>query len=555
MLESASCIGTRPAAPVGWRLELTDAAGESDPQSLHQAAWPDMFANLQTAYAELTHSESELERRAAEIEEARDLFQQVIESMSEALFVMDLTGRVVRANRAAGELLGGGVTELVGQRFDDVCPGGRIPSTPWRVQEHLGRGAPLTMDVEIQTRAGRTVPVSVSCGQVHDKRGKVTGVLIVARDVTDRKRSEEALRESEERTSLIVENALDAVVTIDAQGVITTWNAQAEATFGWALEEVLGKSLADLVVPQRHREAHDQGLRHFLATGEGPILNKRIEITAMHRDGHEFPVELAVSPVRSGETFTFSAFIRDITERKEAEEALARQAQELSRSNADLDQFAFIASHDLREPLRTMVGYIQRLEKRCKDQLDSVAGNYIERTIGGARLMYRLIDDLYTYSKVGRQENVGHTDCTMVFSAARANLRATLEESGATVTSGFLPTVIGVETELVRLIQNLVGNAIKFRGDEPVRVHVAAERRGNEWVFSVRDNGIGIEPEYHHEKIFGIGKRLHSRTKYAGTGFGLATCKKIVERHGGRIWVESELGEGSTFYFTLPAAT
>jgi signal transduction histidine kinase len=231
-------------------------------------------------------------------------------------------------------------------------------------------------------------------------------------------------------------------------------------------------------------------------------------------------------------------------------EVLAEKAAELARSNADLDEFAHLAAHDLREPLRTIGGYSQELAKRYAD--DAEGRELVERIVEGVQIMDRLIADLYTYSQVGRRGKVAPTDCQKAFATVSGNLRAAIEESGSTLAADRLPTVMAVEIEVVRLLQNLVGNAIKFRRSEPSRVHVGAERRENEWLFSVRDNGIGIEPEY-WERIFEPGERLHGKRRYHGTGLGLSICRKIVMRHGGRIWVESEPGKGSAFFFTLPA--
>jgi PAS domain S-box-containing protein len=531
---------------------MTAPSPSPNSQRLHEAAWPEMVVNLQTAYAELTQAQHELERRAAEVEEARDFLQQVLESMSEALFLMDRAGRVVRTNRAASVLLGCDEHDLVGRPFVEATGSNNVPATPWQLLDRAPSGTLTNLDVEIRTRSGRPVPVSISCDLVRDQRGKITGVLAVARDITERRQAEQSLRESEERTRLIVETALDAVVTIDGHGRITGWNPQAERTFGWGREDAIEQLLTATFIPPRYRQLHEQGLQRFLATGEGAILNKRIEITALHRDGREFPVELTVVPVKSGGSFTFSAFIRDITRRKEAEAALACQAQELARSNADLDEFAYRASHDLKEPLRSITLHTQKLRKHCEGQLDSVAEDRIARIIDGARLLDRLIEDLYVYSKLGREGKPAPTDCNKVFAGVYANLQAAIDESRAAVTSDPLPTVRAVESELVRLMQNLIANAIKFRGARSVEVHVSVRRDGDNWLFSVRDNGIGIEPQY-RERIFGIGERLDPK-KYSGTGFGLAFCKKIVERHGGRIWVESEPDKGSTFFFTLPAA-
>ncbi len=259
--------------------------------------------------------------------------------------------------------------------------------------------------------------------------------------------------------------------------------------------------------------------------------------------------------LREKERIEYERKLAEAKQREEREkerriaEVLAETAKELARSNADLDEFASLAAHDLREPLRTIAGYSQELARRYGD--DPEGCKLVDRVVDGVQRMDRLITDLYTYSQVGRSGQVAPTDCQQAFTTAASNLHAALEESVATLTADRLPTVMAVQMEVVRLLQNLIGNAIKFRRPEPVRVHVSAERRGDEWLFSVRDNGIGIEPQY-VERIFEAGERLEGK-RYRGTGLGLTICRKIVLRHGGRIWVESEPGEGSTFFFTLPA--
>jgi signal transduction histidine kinase len=239
-------------------------------------------------------------------------------------------------------------------------------------------------------------------------------------------------------------------------------------------------------------------------------------------------------------------------ERKQAEETLKEKTEELARSNRDLEQFAYVASHDLQEPLRMVTSYVQLLARRYKGKLDSDADEFIGFAEGGAIRMWNLINALLTYSRVGmRGKQLEPTDCEAVLNQSLNNLNVAIEENAAVVTHEPLPTVMADNPQLVQLFQNLIGNAIKFRGNEPPRVHVSAGRNGNGWIFSVRDNGIGIAPEY-AERIFIIFQRLHGREEYPGTGIGLAICQKIVERHGGRIWVESEVGKGATFYFTLP---
>jgi len=238
--------------------------------------------------------------------------------------------------------------------------------------------------------------------------------------------------------------------------------------------------------------------------------------------------------------------------RKRAEEALLRSRAELSRSNADLEQFAHVASHELQEPLRMVASYVQLLAARYRDKLDCDAEEFIDFAADGAKRMQRLIDDLLGYSRVGTQGRAFQpVDCNDVADEAVHNLRVAATQHGAVVTRDQLPTISGDRSQLTQLIQNLIANAIKFHADEPPRIHIAADESDRQWTFSVRDNGIGIDPQY-QERIFRIFQRLHTRQEYPGTGIGLAVCKRIVDRHGGRIWCESESGKGATFYFTLP---
>jgi PAS domain S-box-containing protein len=245
----------------------------------------------------------------------------------------------------------------------------------------------------------------------------------------------------------------------------------------------------------------------------------------------------------------------DVTERMRIEEQRRLLVVDLERSNRELEQFASVASHDLQEPLRMVSSYTQLLEQRYGDKLDDTAREFIAFAVDGAKRMQRLINDLLEFSRVStRGRPLGQVDANAVLGTVRVNLSVAIEEAGALVTNGELPTVVADQTQLSQLLQNLIGNAIKFHGAEPPRIHVAGCERPTEWVITVKDNGIGIEPKY-FDRIFAIFQRLHVAAEYPGTGIGLAVCKRITERHGGRIWVESDPGSGSTFSFSLPKSS
>jgi signal transduction histidine kinase len=243
----------------------------------------------------------------------------------------------------------------------------------------------------------------------------------------------------------------------------------------------------------------------------------------------------------------------EVAERQRAEKGLAEKTAELQRSNAELEQFAYVASHDLQEPLRMITGYTQLLAKRYHDKLDETAAEFIGYAVDGAKRMQGLIRDLLTYSRVGtRGKPFAWAQCDKILGDTIVSLKVAIEESGATITHDPLPTVLCDEGQLGQLFQNLLGNGIKYRNSTAPRIYVSCRREGPNWLFSVKDNGIGVDPRY-AERIFIIFQRLHTRDQYPGTGIGLAVCKKIVERHSGKIWLESQLGQGATFYFTIPA--
>lgn len=488
--------------------------------------------------------------------------------------------------------------------------------------------------------------------------------------------AERRLADSERRNRLIIENAFDAFVTIDESGRITEWNRQAETTFGWAAGEALGRPFFEAILPLSHREIAAQRLAQFLNPQTRTSTNGRIEMTAMHRNGKEFPVEVSFAAIVTAEGRQLNAFIHDISERKRAEEELRKSAslfdnarwgiaaidregkrfekvnpefarmhgfsreeishlpvesllpadcidkfrqhvlavnehgknvlethhlkkdgsefpvqcdavairdekgnvisvltllrdltdskrleaeqnrrRELERSNAELEHFAHVTSHDLQEPLRTLSTYTQLLTRKLGDKIDEEDRELVQYIVGGAHRMQRLIAALLTYSRVGGTESqkAEEVEVGTVLNNTLETLQRTIKKNDAQIRFDGLPKVVGYPTHIDQLFQNLIGNALKFRTEEtPPVIHIDAARDGHFWRFCVRDNGIGFDSEY-ATKVFDMFRRLHSQEKYAGTGLGLATCKKIVELHGGRIWAESQPNDGASFFFTLPA--
>lgn len=514
-----------------------------------------VFVTSAVLYLAVRRYTTAIQRSREILREREQTYRAVFEASYEGLVINSHQGEILEANPAYCRMHGYTLDELRGMNIAALIhPEHRhlFDELKARVSEsgaHHIQAVNLRKDgtaLAVEIRAARLTYHEQPC------------ILSVVRDITDRIRAENELRDSQRFLRTALDTLLSQIAILDEQGRILTinaawqrfaaehpcpcWPAQVGANYVQACEAAAG---ADC----EQAQAIAQGIRDVIARRHDTFSH---EYACGERcGGHCFVVRVSRFD-EPGPARVVVAHI-DITDRKRAEQALARQSEELARSNAELERFAYVASHDLQEPLRMVSSYTQLLARRYKGRLDADADEFIAYVVDGCAQMQALINDLLAYSRVGSQgQPLAPTDAQAALRRALGNLQVAVQESEAVITHDPLPEVMADHSQLIQLFQNLVGNAIKFRRDVPPRVHVSARPDGQFWVFGVADNGIGIEPQY-FGRVFEVFQRLHPKDRYPGTGIGLTICKRIVERHGGRIWVESRPGEGSTFYFTLPA--
>jgi PAS domain S-box-containing protein len=494
-----------------------------------------------------------LSRDLSESKESGEKYRGLLEAAPDAMVVVNPAGDIVLLNVQAEKQFGYRRDELVGQKVKNIIPEGfaeRLIADGTRtaaeaLAQQMGNG----LELYARRKNGSDFPIEIMLSPLESAEGILVTAAI--RDISVRKAAEKHLAQMEGRYRGLLEAAPDAMVVVNPGGDIVLLNVQAENKFGYSRDELVGQKMKS-IIPEGFAE---RLIADALRTAEDALaqqIGTGIELTGRRKDGSDFPIEIMLSPLESAEGILVTAAIRDITTRKRAEAHLLQKVAELNRSNEELGQFAYIASHDLQEPLRMVASYTQLLSRRYKGKLDADGDQFIAFAVDGANRMQRLIQDLLAFSRVGTKGqdllDISSEDALL---QALMNLRSAIEESGAQVTHDPLPPVLADETQLVQLFQNLVGNAIKYQSPGVPRVHVSAASNGaKKWLFSVKDNGLGIDPQY-FDKIFGMFQRLHKREEFAGTGIGLAICKKIVERHGGSISVESQPGQGSTFRFAL----
>jgi len=468
----------------------------------------------------------------------------LIEASLDPLVTIGKDGKITDVNNATETVTGYSRDELIRTDFSDYF------TEPEKAKEGyietFREGFVKNYPLEIQHRDGHITFVMYNASVYRDDSDNVVGVFAAARDITELKKAQEKLKLANLYNRSLIEASVDPLLTIDPHGKITDVNSSTEIITGFSRHELIDTDFSDYFTePPKARAGYQKVFQN------GILRNYELEIK--HKDGYITPVRYNASIYKDDSDNVIGVFAsaRDITELKEAEDNLKLKIEELTRSNEELEQFAYVSSHDLQEPLRMIASYLQLLERKYKGKLDSKADKYINFSVDGATRMQNLIDDLLAFSRVTTHaQEFKSTDLESIYKEVILNLEVSIKENNALISHDPLPVVMADKTQISQVIQNLISNAIKFRSKNQPKINISVTKEDNQWLFAIQDNGIGIDPK-HSDRIFEVFKRLHKKRDYPGTGIGLAICKKIIERHGGRIWVESELGRGSIFYFTI----
>jgi two-component system CheB/CheR fusion protein len=478
----------------------------------------------------------DLTKALADAERARDFAEGIVETVQHPLLILDPDYRILRATEAFFKTFQEKPGETIGQLLGEIGTGQwKFPELQRLLDSALVRDVPFRdLDIEHDfPHIGRRT-MRLNARRITSRDHQPHRLLLAIEDVTERK------EKAEIQYRRLFESARDAILIVDASsGEVVDMNPYFNELTRYQRGQVVGKRFWDLDVFHKSEEAAR------LIPETRRERNARYDsVRVRARDGAELILEIISNPYRVRDSEFIQVNIRDVTERRRMEERLRR-------SNLDLQQFAFAASHDLQEPLRTVTSFSQLLKQQHAGKLGAEADKHLDFIVSAADRMSHMVLDLLGYSQIVRAEtSFSPVSAEAALASAILNLQMAIKNSDARVTFDHLPTVVMDQTQLMQLLQNLISNGIKYRSAEPPRIHLSARETASEWVFSVADNGLGIEPKY-AEHIFTVFKRLHGR-EYPGTGIGLALCKRIIERHGGRIWVESELGKGSTFYFSVP---
>ncbi|MBE2217283.1 MAG: PAS domain S-box protein [Ignavibacteria bacterium] len=454
-------------------------------------------------------------------------------------------GKLLFINKAGLTLFGAETEDqLLGLTMNDLIHYSYREKIAQRIENMIKymKQVPV-IDISVKRLSGSYVDVSVASTPV--LYHSIPHVITILRDITERKKNEEI----KNQLASIVLNSGDAIYAMSIDGQIQSWNPGAEKLYGYIEKDAIGRNIS-IVVP----EFKQNELNHLLNKVSKGERIEAFETKRQRKDKSMLDVSLTISPIReeSGLVTSVSAIARDITFKKQVEEELRRYAEELALSNEELYVFSYAASHDLQEPLRSIQNFIETLNKKYKKRLGPEMEEQIKAADDGVTRMYRLITDFLMYSRVGTERAIKEeVDCNKALKDALANLEVAVKESKAAIKQFTLPKVYGNYIQMTQVFQNLVANAIKYQGESKPTIEISAEKKDGMWLFAVKDNGIGIE-QWFSERIFIVFQKLHDHRKYPGSGIGLALCKRVIEKHKGKIWFESEVGKGTTFFFTLP---
>ncbi len=473
-----------------------------------------------------------------------NLFPVILDSIKDSVIVTTKNGSIYYANKATTTLFNYSGEEIIGRNIDILIPEHKIYQY-LQLVERLLWGEPIEdHETERLKKDNQSFSVSLSLSTLKDADGNVVGIVSLMSDIT-------LIKKSEKKFQSLLESAPDAMIITNQLGLIVLVNVQTEKMFGFERRELLGHEL-EILMPVRYRKIHviqrDSYMRQPLVREMGTGL----ELYGTRKDGTEFPVEISLSPLHTDEGTLILSAIRDVTVQKRAAMELKDYASKLEISNKELEQFAYVASHDLQEPLRNITNFATLLKNDAEEKLSGESLYFLKVITDSTERMKTLIAELLDFSRIGRNSTYTRVDCNKVMEEVLSDISLAIKDNKAKINVAKLPVILASETEIKILFQNLLTNAIKFRksGESP-EISVWAQENDVEWKFFVKDNGIGIKQE-HLGKIFLIFQRLHSQTEYPGTGIGLATCNKIIDLYEGEFTVDSEPGKGSTFSFTIP---
>ena len=464
------------------------------------------------------------------------------------MVMVDQGGEIILANRALQQLFGYTSEDLLGKPIEMLVPHRFRPQHPGHrdsfFADPVARPLGNSRDLRGMHKNGSEISVEVGLTPVAMEQGVFALATVV--DLTARKKAEERFRAT-------VEAAPVGMVMIDQSGEILLVNAALERLFGYTREELLGQEI-EILVPENARGDHPGHRTGFFADPTQRPMGAGRDLCGRHKSGAEIPVELGLTPINTESGIVALGTVVDLTASRNDAERIRNSNQALARSNSELEQFAYVASHDLQEPLRKIASYCQLLKEEQAEKLDDEGREYLDVAIDGSKRLLTLVRDLLSLSRVTtRGKPLAPISVHESLQEAMGNLELAIQERDAHVTADPLPNAMADQSQLTLLFQNLIGNAMKYCTARVPMVHIGVCDTGSQFEFSVQDNGIGIEPQY-KDRVFQIFQRLHNRREYSGTGIGLALCRRIVERFGGEIWLESTPGRGSTFYFTLNKA-